>query len=116
VRSVIYIIALALAVLPARALDKPIPAPSAVSAEDGQWTTPAKNYASTRYSGLEEINTSNVGKLQVAFSFATGVNRGQYGAPLVVCSTIYLVTPYPNFLYALYLTRPGAPIKWQYNP
>ena len=89
---------------------------SAAPAEDGQWPIPAKNYASTRYSGLDEINAGNVGKLQVAFSFATGVNRGQESAPIVVGNTMYLVTPYPNILYALDLTKPGAPVKWQYNP
>jgi alcohol dehydrogenase (cytochrome c) len=90
--------------------------PAATPAEDGQWTTPAKNYASTRYSGLDEISVDNVDKLQVAFTFATGVNRGQESAPLVVGSTMYVLTPYPNILYALDLTQPGAPMKWQYNP
>jgi lanthanide-dependent methanol dehydrogenase len=111
---------LALGVLlatPAFAQTVPIaPPPSAAPAEDGQWPVPAKNYASTRYSGLDEINASNVGKLQVAFSFATGVNRGQESAPIVVGNTMYLVTPYPNILYALDLTKPGAPVKWKYNP
>jgi alcohol dehydrogenase (cytochrome c) len=91
-------------------------APAFVPAEDGQWSSPAKNFASTRYSGLDEINAGNVGRLQVAFSFATGVNRGQESAPLVVGSTMYVLTPYPNILYALDLSRPGAPLKWQYNP
>ena len=116
VRSVVVIVAFVMAVAPVYAQQKAVPAPAAVSAEDGQWTIPAKNYASTRYSGLDEINAGNVGKLQVAFSFSTGVNRGQESAPLVVGSTMYLVTPYPNIVYALDLTQPGAPIKWQYNP
>lgn len=90
--------------------------PGWVPAEDGQWTTPAKNTASTRYSELDDIKASNVGSLKVAFSFSTGVNRGQESAPLVVGSTMYVLTPYPNILYALDLTKPGAPLKWQYNP
>ena len=94
----------------------PAPPAAAAPAEDGQWTVPAKNYASTRYSGLDEINTSNVGKLQVAFTFSMGVNRGQESAPLVIGSTMYVLSPYPNILYALDLTQPGAPLKWQYNP
>src|SRR4051812_10180099 len=92
------------------------PPPAAAPAEDGQWTMPAKNYASTRFSGLDEITTQNVGKLQVAFSFSTGVNRGQEAAPLVVGSTMYVLTPFPNLLYALDLSRPGAPVKWRYDP
>ena len=85
----------------------PMPAPPASAAppEDGQWTMPAKNFASTRYSELAEINTENVNNLQVAFTFSTGVNRGQESAPLVVGSTMYVLSPYPNILYALDLTQ-----------
>ncbi len=88
----------------------------ATGPEDGQWTIPQKNYASTRFSDLSEINTQNVKNLQVAFTFSTGVNRGQESAPLVVGGTMYVLSPYPNILYALDLTQPGAPLKWQYNP
>ncbi|MFL5159779.1 MAG: PQQ-binding-like beta-propeller repeat protein, partial [Microvirga sp.] len=92
-------------------------APSFASApEDGQWTIPQKNYASTRYSDLSEINAETVKNLQVAFTFSTGVNKGQESAPLVIGGTMYVLSPYPNILYALDLTQPGAPMKWQYNP
>ena len=77
---------------------------------------PAKNFANTRYSGLDEITTENVADLQVAFTFSVGVTRGQESAPIVVGNTLYFVTPYPNILYALDLSRPGAPLKWQYEP
>ena len=83
---------------------------------EAQWTIPAKNYASTRYSGLDQITAANVGRLQVAFTFSTGIARGQEAAPLVVGSTMYIVTPFPNTLYALDLTRPGAPLKWKFTP
>ena len=90
--------------------------PGATPPDDGQWSMPAKNFASTRYSELSEINTQNVGHLQVAFTFSIGVNKGQEAAPLVVNNTMYIVSPYPNILYALDLTKPGAPLKWQYKP
>ena len=83
---------------------------------EAQWTIPAKNYASTRYSGLDQITAANVGRLQVAFTFSTGIARGHEAAPLVVGSTMYIVTPFPNMLYALDLTRPGAPLKWKFTP
>jgi PQQ-dependent dehydrogenase (methanol/ethanol family) len=82
----------------------------------GQWTMPAGDYASTRFSPLDQINAADVGKLQVAFTFSTGVNRGQEAAPLVVGDTMYLVTPFPNYLIALDLAKPGAPQKWKYDP
>jgi len=91
--------------------------PAAIAApEDGTWSMPAKNYASTRYSGLEEINRENVGQLKVAFTFSPGTTKGQESAPIVVDNTLYFVGPYPNVLYALDLTQPGAPMKWKYEP
>jgi PQQ-dependent dehydrogenase (methanol/ethanol family) len=90
-------------------------APGVPPAEDGQWPMAAKNYESTRYSGLDQINASNVAGMQVAWTFSTGVNRGQEAAPIVVGDTMYVVTPYPNILYALDLTKSGA-VKWMYKP
>jgi lanthanide-dependent methanol dehydrogenase len=88
----------------------------APASDDGQWIMPARNYASTRYSGLNEITAQNVKQLQLSWSFSTGVTRGHEAAPLVVDSTMYIVTPFPNYLYALDLTKPGAPTKWTYKP
>lgn len=88
----------------------------AVSRDDADWPIPAKNTAGTRYSELSEINTQNVKQLQVSFTFSTGVNKGHEGPPLVVGGLMFIVSPYPNIVYALDLTRPGAPLKWQYNP
>ena len=99
-----------------RVLTAPTGARVVLEPEDGQWTMPAKNYASTRFSGLEEINTSNVANLKLAWSFSTGVLRGHEAAPIVVNNMMYVVTPYPNIVYALDLTQPGAPVKWKYEP
>src|ERR1700740_2381719 len=89
---------------------------SAAPSDDGQWTMPAKNYAATRYSALDEINGANVSNLQVAFAFSTGVDHGQEAAPIVANNTMFIVTPYPNIVFALDLTKPGAPMKWSYQP
>jgi lanthanide-dependent methanol dehydrogenase len=77
---------------------------------------PARNFASTRYSGQNQITADNVGQLRLAWTFSTGVTRGHEAAPLVVGSTMYVVTPFPNLLYALDLSQPGAPLKWTYKP
>ena len=84
-------------------------------AEDGQWVRPAKDYASTRYSRLSEITADNAKNLRLAWTFSTGVLRGHEAAPLVVNTTLYVVTPYPNILYALDLTRQGV-TKWKFEP
>ncbi len=46
------------------------------------WVMPTGNYANHRYSQLKQINADNVGKLQVAWTFSTGVLRGHEGGPL----------------------------------
>ena len=90
----------------------PIGAPK----DDGQWSMPSKNYASTRFSAMTEINGGNVRNLQPIVTFSLGVNKGQEAAPIVVDNTMYVVTAYPNYVYALDLTKPGAPLKWKYSP
>jgi len=49
-----------------------------------QWVLPSGNYANWRYSRLNQINTTNVKDLQVAWTMSTGTNRGLEGQPLVV--------------------------------
>jgi len=85
----------------------------AAVAEDGEWRMPAKDYASTRYSGLDEINAANVAKLKPAYSFVTGVERGHEAAPIVAAGTMFIVTPWPNKVYALDLQ---GKIRWQFDP
>src|SRR5947209_1527895 len=82
--------------------------------DDGQWTMPAHDYQGTRFIALDQINTSNAKDLRVAWTFSTGVNRGHEAAPLVVGDTMYVVTPYPNILYALDLKHEGQ-LKWTYK-
>ena len=93
-------------------------APSLANApeDDGQWRMPSKNYASTRFSNLREITPENIKTLKPDFSFSLAVNKGQEAAPIVADNTMYVVTAYPNIIYALDLTKPGAPLKWAFAP
>ncbi len=91
-------------------------ASSAVPDADKQWTMPNKNQSATRYSAVSEINSENVKNLKVAWSFSTGVLRGHEGEPLVVGNTMFVHTPFPNLVYALDLSKEGAPVKWKYSP
>ena len=84
--------------------------------DDGQWTMPGKDYAATRYSALAQLTPANVGGLKPVWNFSTGVLRGHEGQPLVVNNTLYVVTPYPNVLYAFDLAKPDYPLKWKYRP
>jgi PQQ-dependent dehydrogenase (methanol/ethanol family) len=79
------------------------------------WVMPAGDYANTRYSKLNQITAANVGKLQVAWTFSTGVLRGHEGGPLVVGNMMYVHTPFPNKVYALDLSQENK-IVWKYEP
>src|SRR3954451_23536667 len=80
-----------------------------------QWAQPAGNFANARYSALKQITADNVGKLQVAWTFSTGVLRGHEGNPLVVGDMMYLHTAFPNIVYALNLKDENK-IVWKYEP
>ena len=67
-----------------------------------------------RYSTLAQINAQNVGKMQVAWMFSTGVLRGHEGSPLVIGNTMYIHTPFPNKVFAMDLDT--QKIKWRYEP
>jgi PQQ-dependent dehydrogenase (methanol/ethanol family) len=80
-----------------------------------EWALPTGDYANQRYSKLNQINAQNVGKLQVAWTFSTGVLRGHEGAPLVIGDVMYVHGPFPNPVFALDLSHDGK-ILWKYEP
>jgi lanthanide-dependent methanol dehydrogenase len=86
-----------------------------LSKDATQWVMPAGDYANTRHSALKQITADNVGKLQVAWTFSTGVLRGHEGAPLVIGDMMYLHGPFPNPVYALNLADENK-IVWKYEP
>ena len=77
--------------------------------DDGQWTMAAKNYASTRFSTLDGNQYRQRQEPEVGVDLLDRPHHGHEAAPLVVNNTMYIVTPWPNLLYALDLTKPGAP-------
>ncbi|MFA7305427.1 MAG: methanol/ethanol family PQQ-dependent dehydrogenase [Hyphomicrobium sp.] len=79
------------------------------------WASQSGDYAATRYSTLDQINTSNVADLKVAWTFSTGVLRGHEGSPLVIGDVMYLHTPFPNIVFALNLADEQK-IIWKYEP
>jgi PQQ-dependent dehydrogenase (methanol/ethanol family) len=114
------IVAVIAVLLPAAAYGQsassPADDPLSLQNDDGQWVLPAKNYSATRFSTLNKITTDNVKNLKVAWTMSTGTNQGHEGAPLVVGSTMYVHSSYPNYVYAVDLTKEGGAIKWKYTP
>ena len=98
----------------------PLPAPPKVRTiaplPNGEWTLPNGDLAGTRYSPLAQITTQNVKDLKVTTTASTGVPNGHEGSPLVVDNTMYVVTPFPDNLMAIDLTKPGGALLWTYQP
>src|SRR6266404_3968115 len=82
--------------------------------DPSNWAAQAGDDANHRWSDLKQIDSSNVGKLQVAWTLSTGTLRGHEGSPLVIGDTMYIHTPFPNNAYAVYLG--DQTFKWKYEP
>jgi lanthanide-dependent methanol dehydrogenase len=87
----------------------------AMSQDANQWVMPLGNYSGTRHSKLNQITAQNVGRLQVAWTMSLGTLRGQEGQPLVVGNMMYLVSSYPNYVYAIDLNNYWR-IAWKFAP
>src|SRR2546421_10407719 len=87
-----------------------------LAAAEGEWTMTGRTYDLQRFSPLEKINAKNVANLQAAWSFSTGVLRGHEGNPLVIGKVMYVHSAFPNIVFALDLTKPGAPMIWRHQP
>src|ERR1043166_9342999 len=64
------------------------------------WLTYGKDYRSTRFSSLKQVDDSNVKKLVPKWTFQTGVLDGFECTPLVVDGIMYLTTPW-NHAFAI---------------
>src|SRR5262245_46494426 len=87
-----------------------------LSAPEGEWQMPGRDYSLQRFSPLAQISTSNVANLKAAWTFSTGTLRGHEGTPLVVGNVMYVHTSFPNIVYALDLSKDGEPQIWKYVP
>ena len=87
----------------------------ALVANPGNVVMPNINYAGWNYSTLDQITLDNVDQLQIAWTWQVGILDSHEASPLVVGDTMYIVSPKPNYVYALDLTRDGV-IKWEFRP
>ncbi|HEY6087873.1 MAG TPA: PQQ-dependent dehydrogenase, methanol/ethanol family [Burkholderiaceae bacterium] len=87
----------------------------AAHAADEGWPMYGHGYDNTRYSPLKQIDTTNVGKLKLAFSLQLGSLRSNESSPIVVGDTMYVSTSWgPKYVYAVD-ARTGT-TKWTYEP
>ena len=80
--------------------------------EDGDWLMVRRTYDGAGYSPLDRITPRNVGRLQPAWVFATGVNNGHQAPPIVNNGVMFVATP-GNQVIALD-ARTGT-LLWRYR-
>src|SRR6516165_869447 len=80
----------------------------------GSWLTYGRSQSETRFSPLKQIDTSNVSRLGLAWSYVVGAGgSNQEGTPLVWNNTIYGITSW-SVVFALD-ARTGEQI-WRWDP
>ena len=87
-----------------------------LNAAEGDWNMTGRDYSLQRFSPLAQITTANVANLKAAWTLSTGTLRGHEGNPLVINNVMYVHTSFPNIVYALDLTKEGAPMIWKHVP
>jgi lanthanide-dependent methanol dehydrogenase len=87
-----------------------------MSKNNNEWVMTGRTYDLQRHSPLNQINTGNIKNLHVAWTMSTGTLRGHEGNPLVIGNVMYVHTSFPNKVYALDLSKEGAPQIWAFTP
>src|SRR6267154_2005853 len=81
----------------------------AVGQGAGEWTMTGRTSDLQRFSPLTQINKANVKNLKAAWTMSTGVLNGHEGNPLVIGTTMYVQSAFPNIVFALDLTKERVP-------
>lgn len=82
-------------------------------AEPGNWLSTGRGYDETRYSALDQLNTSNTGRLRLAWSYDLDTNRGQEATPLAVDGVLYTTSAWSKV--QAFDAATGR-LLWQYDP
>ena len=69
---------------------------ASLSKDPKQWVMPAHDFASTRFSPLDQINASNVDKLQVAWMFSVGTRAARRPRRLSSATRFTSSAPFPT--------------------
>lgn len=81
---------------------------------EADWAYPGGTAGQAKYSSLDQIDTSNVADLEVAWVFNSGVQSGNVQMnPLIVDGTVYITTPLQEVIAVDGVT--GEQI-WRFNP
>lgn len=84
-----------------------------ISPESSNWLLYRGNYDGWGYSSLNQINTGNVSKLSLAWSFSTGTKEGHEAPPIVNNGYMYVSTPGDQVIA---LDAKTGNELWRYEP
>ena len=92
-----------------------VTAPPAWAQSGNEWLMYGGDYANTRYSTLNQINTGNVSGLRVKWLRSLGSLESQEATPIVIGDTMYVSTSTgPKYVFAL--NAKDGTVKWKYEP
>jgi len=80
--------------------------------KDNGWLMYRRSYTSTGFAPFDQINTGNVDKLKVAFTYKSGLNQGHEAAPIVNGKYMFVTTPMDH-LIAMDATT--GKVLWKYD-
>jgi alcohol dehydrogenase (cytochrome c) len=80
--------------------------------DHSNWLHYGKDYESTRYSGLKQVNKDNVKKLKPVWNLSFGVLEGQDSQAVVVNGMIYVTTSFNKVIAA---DAVSGKIVWKYD-
>ncbi|MET0659148.1 MAG: PQQ-dependent dehydrogenase, methanol/ethanol family [Steroidobacteraceae bacterium] len=82
-------------------------------AEPQNWLSHGRNYEETRHSPLDQINTSNVGSLGLAWFYDLDTNRGQESTPIIVDGVVYTSSAWSKVQA---FDGTSGRLLWQFDP
>ena len=80
--------------------------------QDNGWLIYRRNYESTGYAPLDQINAANVGKLAVAFDVQSDLSQGHESAPVVNGKYMFVTTPMDHLIA---LDATSGKVLWKYD-
>ena len=87
----------------------------AATAQAQNWPVYGGDTGNTRYSASKQINTTNVGKLNVEWALQLGSLRSQESTPILVGDTLYVTSSFgPKNTFAV--NAKTGEVKWTYQP
>jgi quinohemoprotein ethanol dehydrogenase len=82
-------------------------------AEPQNWLSYGRDYDEQRFSPLKRINSDNIGKLGLAWSYQFDTDRGQEATPVVVDGVLFTTTAWSKvFAFDAATGR----LRWAFNP